>query len=319
VRPNETDRAILRDVQPAVFLDREWCVRPGAKASDIGDCSPGEPDAVRLRPGVAAAVRTLRREGYSIVIATNQCGVAKGACTEEDVDAVNQRIAALIDHEAGEAGLIDRFYYCPYHPEASVEEYRRDHPWRKPHPGMMLQAARDLHLDLVRSWVVGETVQDIEAGSAAGCRTILVGGAAGGVGPVKVNEVVESLEDAVSVILNSGEDSAGSRASEPERETASGGAVRRSDSISTADASDEMRRMRRAVQELMEEMRTERLHRSEFTALRLLAGVVQLLVLLLVLLGLLELHNTEVFLKWMAGAVLVQLLVISLLVMDLNR
>ena len=101
--------------------------------------------------------------------------------SEEDVDAVHQRIATLIDEQAASGGkssanhngLIDRFYYCPYHPEATVQEYRRDHPWRKPHPGMILQAARDMGLDLSRSWMIGDQERDILAGKAAGCRTVL--------------------------------------------------------------------------------------------------------------------------------------------------
>lgn len=159
---------ILRRVQPAVFLDRDDTL-----IDDPGDLHG--PDQVTLRPGVAAGLRALRRAGYRLVVVTNQGGVGRGRCTEEDVDRVHRRIAELVDDAAGEPDLLDRFYYCPYHPDAELPTYRRDHFWRKPRPGMLLQAARDLEIDLGASWMIGDRARDVEAGRAAGCRTILLG------------------------------------------------------------------------------------------------------------------------------------------------
>ena len=83
-----------------------------------------------------------------------------------------ERIAQMVHDSAG--AIIDRFYYCPFHPEGTVAEYSKEHPWRKPQPGMLLEAARSLDLDLKECWMVGDGERDIEAGRAAGCQTILI-------------------------------------------------------------------------------------------------------------------------------------------------
>lgn len=328
---------MLLHVQPAVFLDRD-------NTLVVGNDDLGDPEQVRLVDGAAAGIRTLRRAGYAIVVVTNQGGVARGKYAEEDVDAVNQRIAILVDEEAGESHLIDRFYYCPYHPEAVIEEYRRDHPWRKPHPGMLLQAARDLQLDLRQCWLIGDQRRDIDAGRAAGCRTVLMtpGDGSSGTHEAAVTETARSFAEAVEVILRSPPPvGASGGVKEHMRARGQSRGDRRVDRHATARHADhptpttgpsdgpieefaggsagETRRMRRAVQELMDEIRADRLHRSEFTSLRLLAGIVQLLVLLCVLLGLLEVRETEVFLKWMSGGILLQLAVIALLAVDMRR
>lgn len=190
----------------AVFLDRDNTLI--ACDGDLGD-----PDEVVLIDGVADGLRALREAGYHLVVTTNQGGVARGKYTEADVDAVHQRISGLLDQQAGTARLIDRFYYCPYHPEGVDPPYRREHPWRKPNPGMLLQAARDMGIDLQQSWMIGDQGRDIEAGRAAGCRTVLVnrngsnGSAGGGQPAASVESIgptlaVERFEEAVRAILD---------------------------------------------------------------------------------------------------------------------
>ncbi|MBT8486875.1 MAG: HAD family hydrolase, partial [Phycisphaerae bacterium] len=152
----------------AVFLDRDNTLI--ANDGDLGD-----PDRVQLLRGVPDGLHALRQAGYRLIVVTNQGGVARGRFTEDDVDAVHQRIAALVDQATGQSDLINRFYYCPYHPKATLEDYRRDHPWRKPSPGMLLQAARDMNIDLGQSWMVGDQPRDMTAGRSAGCRTVYLG------------------------------------------------------------------------------------------------------------------------------------------------
>src|SRR5262249_43666245 len=131
----------------AVFLDRDDTLIDNG--GDLGD-----PRGVVLLPGVPAACAALRGAGYLLVVVSNQAGVARGAFTEADVRAVNSEIGRQIDAGAERRGLIERFYFCPYHPEGTVERYRRDHPWRKPNPGMLLAAGDDLGIDLAASWLV---------------------------------------------------------------------------------------------------------------------------------------------------------------------
>ena len=101
----------------AVFLDRD-----NTLIDNDGDL--GDPDRVTLLEGVAPALARLRDAGYRLVVVSNQGGVARGVYGETDVDAVNRRIASLVDEAAGRRDVIDRFYFCPYHPEGTVDAYR---------------------------------------------------------------------------------------------------------------------------------------------------------------------------------------------------
>lgn len=155
----------MSSMQPAVFLDRDNTI-----IHNDGDL--GDPAQVRLIQGAASAIASLKGLGYSIVVITNQGGVARGKYTEKDVQAVHERINELVRQTSG--GSIDRFYYCPYHPEGTVEQYKREHPWRKPQPGMLTQAAQDMQIDMAQSWMVGDQMRDIEAGLAVKVRTVLL-------------------------------------------------------------------------------------------------------------------------------------------------
>lgn len=152
-------------LRPAVFLDRDGVLI--AEVEYLSDVSQ-----VRLIPGAAAAVRRLNDAGLAVVVITNQSGVARGHFPESRVREVHRHIAELLLAEAGAS--IDRFDYSPFHPTEGVGEYRRDTDCRKPKPGMLLRGATALGLDLSASWMVGDRRSDLEAGAAAGCRTILV-------------------------------------------------------------------------------------------------------------------------------------------------
>jgi D-glycero-D-manno-heptose 1,7-bisphosphate phosphatase len=149
---------------PAVFLDRDGVVIEDGHYL-------GSPDRVRLVPGAAEAVAALNRSGWRVVIVSNQSGVARGMFTERDVDSVHSHLADLLH---GYGARIDAFHFCPHHPEGEVPEYRLTCECRKPSPGMLVRAAAELRIDLGASWMIGDRVTDLEAGAAAGCRTVLV-------------------------------------------------------------------------------------------------------------------------------------------------
>jgi D-glycero-D-manno-heptose 1,7-bisphosphate phosphatase len=184
---------------PAVFLDRDGVLIEDAEyLSEVAQ--------VRLIPGAAAAVRRLNDAGRPVVVVTNQSGVARGFFPESRVGEVHRHIASLLLAEAG--AVIAHFDYSPYHPTAGVGEYLRDTDCRKPRPGMLLRSAAALGLDLPHSWMVGDRRSDLEAGAAAGCRTILVrtgyGSASDLTAPndeLKLVAVVPSIVEAVDVIL----------------------------------------------------------------------------------------------------------------------
>jgi D-glycero-D-manno-heptose 1,7-bisphosphate phosphatase len=148
----------------AVFLDRD-----GTIIDEVNYLSRVE--QVRLLPGAAGAIRRWNAAGVRVVVVTNQAGVARGMFPEVRVGEVHAHLSAVL---AAAGARVDAYYYCPHHATAGVGEYRVACDCRKPRPGMLLAAARDLGLDLSRSWMVGDKPCDLEAGAAAGCRTVLV-------------------------------------------------------------------------------------------------------------------------------------------------
>lgn len=155
----------------AVFIDRDNTIIHN-------DADLGDPQEVRLMQGAAAGIASLRGLGFRIIVVTNQGGVARGKYGEDDVKLVHDRVSQLLASQANGA-IVDAYYFCPFHPEGTVPRYKREHPWRKPQPGMLLQAAEDHKIDLAMSWMIGDSPRDIQAGRAAHTRTILIGQGAG--------------------------------------------------------------------------------------------------------------------------------------------
>jgi D-glycero-D-manno-heptose 1,7-bisphosphate phosphatase len=150
--------------QPAVFLDRD-----GTLVHDVGYLS--RLDQVTLYPFTIEALRLLAREGFKLVIVTNQAGVARGYFDEAFVQDTHRYLS---ERFAAAGVRVDGFYYCPHVPDATVEAYRRDCACRKPKPGLVRQAARDLDLALDRSFAVGDKWADVEMAGAVGARGVLV-------------------------------------------------------------------------------------------------------------------------------------------------
>ena len=177
----------------AVFLDRDNTIIHND--GDLGDV-----DLVSLIPGAAEAMKCLHHEEFRLVVITNQGGVARGMFTEEDVHAVHAEVERQLEDATGETDLVCGWYFCPWHPGGTIEAYRREHPWRKPQPGMLLQAAADHDLKLDQSWMVGDQERDVLAGLAAGCRGILLSSTSV---ETRAEFTCSSLAEAVAYILTS--------------------------------------------------------------------------------------------------------------------
>lgn len=150
----------------AVFLDRDHTI-----IKDTGYIS--DPSLVSLLPGAAEGIKLLLAAGYKTIVVTNQSGVARGLLTEAALAAIH----AEMSHQLASHGArVDAIYYCPFHPEGTVPGYIQDSELRKPKPGMLLAAAREHDIDLPKSWMVGDSARDIEAGQRAHCRTIRLRG-----------------------------------------------------------------------------------------------------------------------------------------------
>jgi D-glycero-D-manno-heptose 1,7-bisphosphate phosphatase len=155
----------------AVFIDRDGVLNavPG-----LG-WSPRRPEELVLLPGVLEALGRLRDAGWRTVVVSNQPGIAKGQMTEAD----HRAIARRLEDELRGAGVPPAgCYYCLHHPDPEQvvdQRYLARCDCRKPAPGLLRQAAAALDLDLSACWMIGDAWRDIEAGAAAGCRTLAVG------------------------------------------------------------------------------------------------------------------------------------------------
>lgn len=148
----------------AIFLDRDDTL-----IEDPGYINSAE--QVKLLEGVPDALIQLKTLGYKLIVVTNQSAVAHGIVTEKVLGEIHDRLKQLL---ADKDAYLDRIYYCPYHPEGVVPKYRKESDYRKPSPGMLLKAADEMDIDLSKSWCVGNSSRDVEAGIRAGCKTILI-------------------------------------------------------------------------------------------------------------------------------------------------
>jgi histidinol-phosphate phosphatase family protein len=193
-------RSSLAVGQRAVFLDRD-----GTLVKDAGPRGLVSPGQLELLPGVAEAIRLLNHAGIRTVVVTNQPVVAKGFCTEAEVQSIHDQLDMLL---GAEAAFLDRVYWCPHHPDKGFPgerpELKIDCNCRKPRTGLVEQAARDLNVDLKQSWLVGDTTTDLQTAENAGLRSVLVrtgcGGADGRYG-ARPGAVCDGLLDAVRFIL----------------------------------------------------------------------------------------------------------------------
>lgn len=151
-------------VGKAVFLDKD-----GTLVEDVP--YNVNPELIVLAAGAGESLRLLHRQGFQIVVITNQSGVARGYFSESDLVPVEQHLRRQL---AAYGAPLAGFYYCPHHPDGIVEPYTIACSCRKPQSGLITQAAMELGIDLSQSWFAGDILHDVEAGRAAGCRTILI-------------------------------------------------------------------------------------------------------------------------------------------------
>lgn len=163
VRARNLDRK-----QKCIFLDRDGTLNVyKGFLTDI--------EELELIPGTAEALKCINSSEYLAIVITNQPVIARGGCSVQELEEIHNKLETLL----GKAGAyIDALYYCPHHPDKGFEgerpEYKIECGCRKPKPGMLLKAAEDYNIDLSQSIMIGDGKNDMEAGKAAGCQTILV-------------------------------------------------------------------------------------------------------------------------------------------------
>jgi D,D-heptose 1,7-bisphosphate phosphatase len=154
----------MSEKRKAVFLDKDGTLIPDIPYNV-------NPDLIGLCEGVIEGLQLLKAAGYIFVVISNQAGVARGLFKYNELEKVKQKLDLLFNTQGIQ---IERYYFCPHHPLGIITEFTRGCECRKPAPGMILQAAEELQIDCSSSWMMGDILNDVEAGNRAGCRTVLI-------------------------------------------------------------------------------------------------------------------------------------------------
>lgn len=182
----------LQNKQKAVFIDRD-----GTLNRYVGFLRNIE--EFELLPGVERAVRKINESGYLAIVVTNQPVIARGEVTFGELQEIHNKMETLLGYEGA---YLDGVYYCPHHPDSGYEgeipELKFECECRKPKPGMLVQAAKDFNIDLSKSWMVGDSENDVLAGKTAGTKTVLIAKDDAKYGQ---DFVADSLEKAISLII----------------------------------------------------------------------------------------------------------------------
>ena len=148
----------------AIFIDRD-----GTLIEDRGYiCDFSQ---VKIFPFSFEAVKVINENGFKVIVITNQSSIARGICTEYQVQKLHNKMEELF---RSKRAIINAFYYCPFYEHGVIEKYKKRDECRKPFPGMILEAAKDLNIDLSESFMIGDNIKDVIAGCKADCKTILV-------------------------------------------------------------------------------------------------------------------------------------------------
>ena len=154
----------MSDTAPAVFIDRD-----GTVVREVGYLC--RPEQIEILPRVPEAIRRLRGGGYRVVLVTNQSAVARGMLKESELEEIHRLLRQELDRRGA---ALDGVYYCPHHPSEGVAPYVIRCQCRKPNPGLVERAVRDLHLDLMHSYVVGDQGTDMQLARRAGIKGIWI-------------------------------------------------------------------------------------------------------------------------------------------------
>lgn len=158
----------LSNKQKAIFLDRDGTIN-----KYVGFLR--KIDEMELLPGVPEAIKEINKSGYLAIVVTNQPVIARGEVSFSELENIHNKMETLLGKEGA---YIEGIYFCPHHPhkgyEGEVVELKIDCNCRKPKPGLLLKAAEDFNIDLEKSYMIGDSDSDVQAGEAAGCKSIKI-------------------------------------------------------------------------------------------------------------------------------------------------
>jgi len=153
----------IMEAKPAVFLDKDGTLIPDIPYNV-------DPDLISLNEGVIAGLQKLQ-DRFVLIVVSNQSGVAKGLFEVTALEKVEQKLQSLLSKAQV---AITGFYFCPHDRQGVINDYAKVCSCRKPQSGMLLQASIEHNLDLTRSWMIGDILNDVQAGRSVGCKSILI-------------------------------------------------------------------------------------------------------------------------------------------------
>jgi len=330
----------------AVFLDRDGTlIEHYDYLTEVGQ--------VELLGKAASALWFLKDRGYKLVLVTNQSAIARGMLTEKKLKEIHNRLESLL---AQKKVRLDKIYYCPYHPEAKIDKYRKDSELRKPKGGMLELAAKELEIDLSQSWMVGDERRDIMAGKAAGCRTIMIetqGAPLVGKDGAKADFKAVNMQEAANIIARYGDNTMldKTKQNEPQEEPVekempteqsapdiaeepTKGAIEkeimnnkpenqnRTDETEPAEQDNHNTELLREILRELKSSRRERKMGEDFSVSKLVAGLMQMVVVLCLVMAFRAGGGTDPdnysVMNWLLSAVVFQVMVVAMLVMSKN-
>jgi D-glycero-D-manno-heptose 1,7-bisphosphate phosphatase len=157
----------------AIFVDRDGVINEIVYHSEMGIIdSPFTVEQFKLLPSVGKAINKFHKLGFLVILISNQPGMAKNQYSIDVFEKIKEKMKKELEKDDAK---FDAEYYCFHHPDAKNKKYKKVCNCRKPKPGMILQATKDYDIDITKSWMIGDGINDIQAGQGAGCKTILIG------------------------------------------------------------------------------------------------------------------------------------------------
>jgi D-glycero-D-manno-heptose 1,7-bisphosphate phosphatase len=157
----------------AVFLDRDGVINEIVYNKEMGIVdSPSTVEQFKLLPDVGKAIKKFHALNFLVILISNQPGLAKDHYSIDVFEKIREKMKKDLEKDGAK---LDAEYYCLHHPEAKIKKYKKICDCRKPKPGMIFQAVKDNNIEINKSWMIGDGINDIKAGQVAGCKTILIG------------------------------------------------------------------------------------------------------------------------------------------------
>jgi D-glycero-D-manno-heptose 1,7-bisphosphate phosphatase len=191
----------------AVFYDRDGTIMKMIYDPDEGIIQTAKkPSQINFVPGIIDIIKHTTSLGYKNIIASNQAGVGAQKISLKNFNNVKNEMTQLITKQGA---IIDAQYYCFHHPSATIQKYKKDCDCRKPKPGLLIQASLEHNIDLNKSWIIGDSINDVLAGNSVGCKTILLANLdeseylhvlEENLKGIKPNYLIKNLEEAINII-----------------------------------------------------------------------------------------------------------------------